>query len=179
MENNFPHNRAPLEVEFEVEFNSNTEPEPLPLGVRPFDAAKYHLQMHILPAEGVRHFTDFADTPADLLLREPDSHLSTVPVEGDAHVYRGNGATTIRDWYGELPVRVRAIVDEASFCLFCFGLTRVIVSRLLVGALVERWWDTTNSLHLSTTGEMTMTSYDFAMITGLGVEGDPIPLILI
>lgn len=42
---------------------------------------------------------------------------------------------------------------------------------------MERWRDTTSSLHLFTTGEMTMTPYDFAMITGLGVRGDPIPLV--
>ncbi|KAL7213066.1 hypothetical protein ACSBR2_015718 [Camellia fascicularis] len=50
-----------------------------------------------------------------------------------------------------------------------------MVSRALLRALVERWWDTTNSFHLSSAGEMTMTPYDFSMITGLGVRGDPIP----
>ncbi|KAL7199812.1 hypothetical protein ACSBR2_022002 [Camellia fascicularis] len=55
-------------------------------------------------------------------------------------------------------------------------MTRVTASRPLLGALVERWWDTTNSFHFSTMGEMTMTPYDFAMITGIGVGGDPIPL---
>ena len=38
------------------------------------------------------------------------------------------------------------------------------------------WWDTTNSFHFSSTGEMTMTAYDFAMITNLGIGGDLIPL---
>ncbi|KAL7212342.1 hypothetical protein ACSBR2_015094 [Camellia fascicularis] len=36
-------------------------------------------------------------------------------------------------------------------------------------------WDTTNFFHFSSAGEMTMTSYDFSMITGLGVGGDLIP----
>ncbi|KAL7168350.1 hypothetical protein ACSBR2_038734 [Camellia fascicularis] len=43
-------------------------------------------------------------------------------------------------------------------------------------ALVERWWDTTNSFHFFSTGEMTLTPYDFSMLTGLRVGvGDPIP----
>ncbi|KAL7235020.1 hypothetical protein ACSBR1_018489 [Camellia fascicularis] len=50
-----------------------------------------------------------------------------------------------------------------------------MASRALLGALVERWWDTTNSFHLSSTGEMTMTPCDFSTITGLRVRGDPIP----
>lgn len=83
---------------------------------------------------------------------------------------------TARDWYGELPAGVHDIVDESGFGLFCSSLTPVIASHPLLGALVERWWDTTNSFHFSTMEEMTMTPYDFAMITILGVRGDLIPL---
>ncbi|KAL7238525.1 hypothetical protein ACSBR2_004585 [Camellia fascicularis] len=50
-----------------------------------------------------------------------------------------------------------------------------MASRALLGALVERWWDTTNSFHFSSSGEITMTSHDFSMIIGLGVGGDPMP----
>lgn len=81
MADDFPHDGAPVEAEFEAKFNSDVEPKPLPLGVRPFDATMYHPQTHILPASGVRHFTNFAGAPADLLLREPNSHLSAVAVE--------------------------------------------------------------------------------------------------
>ncbi|KAL7228759.1 hypothetical protein ACSBR2_007453 [Camellia fascicularis] len=52
---------------------------------------------------------------------------------------------------------------------------RVIASCPFLGALVKRWWDTTNSFHFCTTGKMTMSPYDFAMITCLGVGDDPIP----
>ncbi|KAL7229738.1 hypothetical protein ACSBR2_008278 [Camellia fascicularis] len=48
-------------------------------------------------------------------------------------------------------------------------------TRSAVEALMERWWDATNSLHFSSTREMMMTPYDFSMITGLPVGGDPIP----
>ncbi|CAL5348410.1 unnamed protein product [Camellia sinensis] len=166
MANDIPHDGAPPKAEFD----SEAELEPLPLEVRPFDPVGYRPWTHILPAGGIRHFTDFAtDVPEDRLLKEPDSHLLAVAVEGDSRTYRGYGAMTARDWYDELSVGVHDIVDEAGYDLFCSGLTQVIVSRPLLGALVERWWDTTNSLHIFTAREMTMTPYDFAMITSLGV----------
>ncbi|KAL7212438.1 hypothetical protein ACSBR2_015179 [Camellia fascicularis] len=47
---------------------------------------------------------------------------------------------------------------------------------LLYGPLVERWWNTTNSFNFTSIGELTLTPYDFSMLTGLrvGVSG-PIP----
>ena len=44
-----------------------------------------------------------------------------------------------------------------------------------MGALVERWWDTTNSFHFSSARDMTMTPFDFAVLTGLDVGGWAIP----
>ncbi|KAL7191845.1 hypothetical protein ACSBR2_023841 [Camellia fascicularis] len=70
---------------------------------------------------------------------------------------------------------VRDIVDESGFGLFYSGLSRLIASWPLLGGLVKRWWDTTDSFHFSSVGEMTMTPYDFSMLTGLGVGSDPIP----
>ncbi|XP_028080393.1 protein MAIN-LIKE 2-like [Camellia sinensis] len=75
----------------------------------------------------------------------------------------------------ELPDDVRYIVDGAGFGIFCMGLSRLTASRPLLGALVERWWDTTDFFLLSTSGEMTMTPFDFSMLIGIGVRGDPIP----
>ena len=75
----------------------------------------------------------------------------------------------------ELPDDVRHIIDEAGFGVFCMGLSHLTTSRPLLGTLAERWWDTTDSFHLSTAGEMTMTPFDFSMLTGIGVGGDPIP----
>ncbi|XP_028084526.1 protein MAIN-LIKE 2-like [Camellia sinensis] len=75
----------------------------------------------------------------------------------------------------ELPDDVRHIVDQASFGIFCMGLSRLTASRPPLGALVERWWDTTDSFHLFATREMTMTPFDFSMLTSIGVEGDLIP----
>ena len=36
-------------------------------------------------------------------------------------------------------------------------------------ALLERWWDTTNTFHMSW-GEITITPFEFAMITVLGYD---------
>jgi len=74
----------------------------------------------------------------------------------------------------ELPAGVLHIIDEAGFSLFCTGLSCLIASRPLLGALVEMWWDTTNSFHFSTAGEMTMAPNDFSMLIGIGVGGHSI-----
>ncbi|KAI7990360.1 Protein MAINTENANCE OF MERISTEMS, partial [Camellia lanceoleosa] len=94
---------------------------------------------------------------------------------GDSHTIHGYGNIAARDWYAELPDAVRQIMDQAEFGAFCKGLSRLTTSKPLLAALAERWWDTTDSFHLSATGDMTMTPYDFSMLTGIGVGGDPIP----
>ncbi|KAL7209897.1 hypothetical protein ACSBR1_031465 [Camellia fascicularis] len=132
--------------------------------------------MHVLPPESIQGFRGFAQGALeDLLLRESDSHLSYGATEKDSRSIRGYGATSAKDGYMELPAGVLHIIDKASFGLFCTGLSRLIVSRPLLGALVERLWDTTNSFYFSTAGEMTMTPYDFSMLTGIGVGGHSIP----
>ncbi|KAL7208161.1 hypothetical protein ACSBR1_029996 [Camellia fascicularis] len=174
MADEIPHDGAPPEVspvvppvseveepiaDLGADLKAEYEPEPLPLRVRPFDPVGYHPQTHILPtSRGIRCFTEFAHGALeDLLLREPDSHLSAIAVEGESRAFRGYSATIARDWYDELPSGVRDIIDEAGFGLFCFGLTRVAASHPLLGTLVERWWDITNSFHFFTAGEIMMT----------------------
>ncbi|KAF5933444.1 hypothetical protein HYC85_029615 [Camellia sinensis] len=88
---------------------------------------------------------------------------------------RGYGSTAARDWYAELPEAVQDLVDLTGFGPFCTGLSRCPARRTLMAALVERWWDTTNSFHFSATGDLTMTPFDFAVLTGLDVGGWPIP----
>ncbi|KAL7234730.1 hypothetical protein ACSBR1_018226 [Camellia fascicularis] len=70
-----------IEAEFKPE--AEAEPESLPLRVRPFDPERYHHQTHILPTSGgIKCFTEFAHGASeDLLLREPDSHLSAIAIE--------------------------------------------------------------------------------------------------
>ncbi|KAL7242715.1 hypothetical protein ACSBR1_015159 [Camellia fascicularis] len=91
---------------------------------------------------GILRFEDFAmDMPEDVLLRERASHLSHDTVEAVVFSWKRYGAVIVRDWYHELPSRVREIIDE----------------------------DTTNSFHFFSIGEMMMTPFDFSMITGLRV----------
>ncbi|KAF5934503.1 hypothetical protein HYC85_030674 [Camellia sinensis] len=150
--------------------------ELLPLSERPFDPANYRPAIHVLPPDGLRQFRSFErHVPPELLLREPTSHLSFGTSEGDSHTIRGYGNTGAREWYDELPDAVRRIVDQAGFGAFCRGLSRLTTCRPLLAALAERWWDTTDSFHFSAAGDMTMTPYDFSMLTGIGVGGDPIP----
>ncbi|KAF5932472.1 hypothetical protein HYC85_028643 [Camellia sinensis] len=152
------------------------EVEPLPLRVRPFDPETYRPAVHEMLPDGLRQFRSFdRHVPPELLLREPTSHLSFGASEGDSHTIRGYGNTGARDWYLELPDAVRDIIDEAGLGIFCRGLSRLTTCRPLLAALAERWWDTTDSFHFSVAGDMTMTPYDFSMLTGIGVGGDPIP----
>ncbi|GMP77685.1 hypothetical protein CsSME_00033868 [Camellia sinensis var. sinensis] len=88
-----------------------------------------------------------------------------------SRVTRGYGSIAARDWYGELSEAVRNWVDLAGFETFCTGISRYPASRTLMGALVERWWDTTNSFHFSAAGDMTMTPFDFAVLMGLDFRG--------
>ncbi|KAI8013516.1 Protein MAIN-LIKE 2, partial [Camellia lanceoleosa] len=170
MANDIPHDEASPGME------ADPEHVPLPPRVRPFDLETYYPEVHMLPPDTIRHFRGFArGVPEDLLLREPESHLSYGATKGDSHSIRGYGATSTREWYMDLPVGVRQIVDEARFDLFCIGLLRYIASRSFLGTLVERWWDTTNSFHFSTVGDITMTPYDFVMLTSIEVKGRPIP----
>ncbi|KAI8018339.1 Protein MAIN-LIKE 2, partial [Camellia lanceoleosa] len=90
---------------------------------------------------------------------------------GDSHTIRGYGNTVAREWYTELPDAVRRIVDQAGFGSFCRGLSQLTTCRPLLAALAERWWDTTDSFHFSAAGDMTMTPYDFSMLTGIGYRG--------
>ncbi|XP_028058419.1 protein MAIN-LIKE 2-like isoform X2 [Camellia sinensis] len=170
MADDAPHGRGSPRMEEEQEYI------PLPPRVRPFDRERYRPEAHIQPPSTVRHFTGFARrAPANLLLREPESHLSHDASKLNSHFTSGYGLTVTREWYMDLPDDVRQIVDEAGFGLFCMGLSCHMASKTLLGALVERWWGTTNSFHFSTAGDMTMTSYDFTMLTGLEVGGRPIP----
>ncbi|GMP24169.1 hypothetical protein CsSME_00001532 [Camellia sinensis var. sinensis] len=166
MADDVPHDGASPEIP--PQFFPEMEAEPGPVQLPP--------KTYVLPPESVRHFKGFErDAQDDLLLRQSASHLSYGATEEDSRSIRGYGATSAREWYMELPDGVRHIVDEAGFSLFCMGLSHLIASRPLLGALVERWWDTTNSFHFSTAGEMTMTPYDFSMLTGIEVGGRPIP----
>ncbi|GMP25250.1 hypothetical protein CsSME_00002207 [Camellia sinensis var. sinensis] len=111
-----------IEANLEAEFELEVEPEPLPLRVHPFDPTTYHPRTHILPAGGIRRFSDFVlGVLEDLLLRETTSHVSSIA--GESRAFRGYRAMTAQNWYDELLTRVCDIVDETGFGLFCSSLT--------------------------------------------------------
>ncbi|KAL7179697.1 hypothetical protein ACSBR1_042993 [Camellia fascicularis] len=70
--------------------------------------------------------------PEDVLLRELYSYLSYDISGGDSCFCRGYGAVTARDWYHELLLEVRDLVDEAGFGLFCTRLSRHMASQALL-----------------------------------------------
>ncbi|KAF5934228.1 hypothetical protein HYC85_030399 [Camellia sinensis] len=169
MTGHFPHGGGSL--------GAGGEPDIMSLHprVRPFIPERYDPLAHILPRAIFYHFTDFDErAPGDLLLRKPEYHLSHEAREVTSRTVRGYGSTAARDWYAELSEAVRDLVDLVGFGPFCTGLSRCPARRTLMAALVERWWDTTNSFHFSATGDLTMTPFDFAVLTGLDVGGWPI-----
>ncbi|XP_028070762.1 uncharacterized protein LOC114273186 [Camellia sinensis] len=59
------------------EMDMDPEVELLPLRIRPFDPTTYRPAIHVLPPDGIRHFRSYTrGAPLELLLREPESHLS-------------------------------------------------------------------------------------------------------
>ncbi|KAL7176312.1 hypothetical protein ACSBR2_029789 [Camellia fascicularis] len=147
-------------IETEDIFPPILELELPPLAERPFNVATYQPRTHALTLSGILLFEGLLlGIDEDILLREPTEHLSA-----DASMYE------------RLPAEVCALIDAVGFGPFASGLIQTRAEPLLYGALVERWWDTTDSFHFSSIGEVTLTPYDFAMLTGLRVGvGGPIP----
>ncbi|KAL7193925.1 hypothetical protein ACSBR2_025547 [Camellia fascicularis] len=110
-------------------YPSGPEPKLSPLRVRPFDPATYHPRTYVMAPRGMLRFEDFAGgVLEDFLLREHSFHLSYDATKGYALAWRGYGVVTTRYWYQELPARVRELVDEAGFGLFCSRLARLQAS---------------------------------------------------
>ena len=71
MAGNSPHGGGPPGA------GDDFDPMPLPPRVRPFIPGRYAPPAHVLPRAIFRHFTGFDErAPGDLLLREPEHHLS-------------------------------------------------------------------------------------------------------
>ena len=71
MTGNFPHGGGSPDAGDDFDVMT------LPPRVRPFIPERYAPTAHVLSRATFRHFTDFDDrAPGDLLLREPEHHLS-------------------------------------------------------------------------------------------------------
>ncbi|KAL7181429.1 hypothetical protein ACSBR1_040338 [Camellia fascicularis] len=100
------------------------------------------------------------ERPFDAATYRPRTHVVARRVSGYGSI------SSPLHWHERLPTEVPVAVDAAGFGPFCLGLIQMRAESWLYGALVERWWDTTDSFHFSSTGEMTLTPYDFSMLIG-------------
>ncbi|XP_058224951.1 protein MAINTENANCE OF MERISTEMS-like [Rhododendron vialii] len=142
-----------------------------------FDAASYAPpEPHVFIPSGVESLAPLRESyDAELILRDPQRHLSVDWAQRGAASTRGHGGlASSLELYKSLPERVRALVDVAGFRSFILTLTPIKSDHALLTALAERWWDSSNTFHLPI-GEMTVTPSDFAALTGLRVGGEPIP----
>ena len=64
------------------------------------------------------------------------------------------------EWFNLLAPETRSYVREAGFEPIIDLLLEKFVSATLVQFLIERWWDTTHTIHIFEL-KMTMTPYDF------------------
>ncbi|KAL7221848.1 hypothetical protein ACSBR1_023735 [Camellia fascicularis] len=149
-----------------------------PLIDKPFDAATYQPRTHVSsPGSISRSEGLIPGIDEYILLREPIEHLSA---DASTVISRSTGSYGSISgpwcWYERLPAEAHALVDVPGFGPFCSALIQMRAESLLYGALVERWWDTTESLNFSSIGELTPTPYEFLMLIGprVGVGG-PIP----
>ncbi|GMP81534.1 hypothetical protein CsSME_00036210 [Camellia sinensis var. sinensis] len=122
---------------------------------RPFDVATYQPSTYVPPPGGILRFKGFI----------PGLDKDTLVITKRIGDY--GSISSPQCWCERLPTEVRTLVDADGFGPFCSRLIQMRVESWLYGALVERWWDTTSSFHFSSTREMTLTPYDFSMLTGL------------
>ena len=91
-------------------------------------------------------------------------------------LYAGRGSTNkVVEWYNLLVPETRAYIQEVGLEPIIGLLLEKSMSVTLVQCLIERWWDTTHTFHISKR-EMTVTPYDFYRMTNLSFEGAIISL---
>lgn len=82
----------------------------------------------------------------------------------------------VYEWYERLPQDAKDAVALTGFESLVLGFRLPKAELGLTTTLVERWSDTTNTFHFPKAREMTITPSDFALLTGLRVGSDPLPL---
>ncbi|KAH7864252.1 hypothetical protein Vadar_027471 [Vaccinium darrowii] len=141
----------------------------------PFTPATYVPRVHFFVPQGCDTYTPLLPTYLDTsVIRDRSTHIAYRNPLTQRSLGGYGGSAHSLEYYRALPSRVRALVDASGFTTFIRLLTVTRTDRKLIRALVERWWDTTNTFHFRF-GEMTITPLDFAAITGLRVGGEPIP----
>ena len=74
------------------------------------------------------------------------------------------------EWYNILLPEIGAFIREAGFELIIGLLLKRPISATLVQCLIERWWNTTHTFHI-TEREIIVTPYDFYCMIGLSFKG--------
>jgi hypothetical protein len=77
-------------------------------------------------------------------------------------------------WWGKIHPPIGAKIRAAGLGFFLDAISHHLTEHkdlILMCAMSERFWDTTNTFHLPKIGEMTLTPEDFTMISGLSFGG--------
>ncbi|GMY09102.1 protein MAIN-LIKE 1-like isoform X6 [Fagus crenata] len=77
-------------------------------------------------------------------------------------------------WWGKIHPPIGAKIRAAGLGFFLDAISHHLTEHkdlILMCAMSERFWDTTNTFHLPKIGEMTLTPKDFTMISGLSFGG--------
>ena len=81
----------------------------------------------------------------------------------------------LKSAWAPLSPSIKNIINEAGFGTFFETLlnheTHKYKYLQLLLALAKRFWDTTRTFHFPGIGEVTLTPYDFSIITGLRLGG--------
>ncbi|KAI8572879.1 hypothetical protein RHMOL_Rhmol01G0234800 [Rhododendron molle] len=137
-----------------------------------FDAATYVLPSRRLGYGGFLQYHPPADGPeAEVVRREPEQHLSIFNVPRNRRLEARSEGKEVNKWFMTLPKQAWELVRAAGFEAFVLGLNLLKMDWSLMTSLVERWWDTINTFHLPSVGEMTITPGDFFLLTGVRVGG--------
>ncbi|KAI8542771.1 hypothetical protein RHMOL_Rhmol08G0165600 [Rhododendron molle] len=139
--------------------------------LQPFNADTYVLPVHIIGRGG-----GFAQRArAALRLYQREGNFS--PINNANEMLRMWGSCPqVYDWYERLPQGAKDAVTLAGFEPLILDFHLLKAELGLTTVLVEQWWDTTKTFHFPEAGEITITLGDFALLTGLRVGGDLLPL---
>ncbi|XP_058189282.1 protein MAINTENANCE OF MERISTEMS-like [Rhododendron vialii] len=111
---------------------------------------------------------------AEVLRREPEQHLSVLNISMNRRLEARGGGREVHKWFLALPEPARELVRAVGFEMFILGLNLLKIDWSLMTLLVKRWWDTTNTFHIPSAGEMMITLGDFSLLTGLRVSRAPL-----
>ncbi|XP_010467042.1 PREDICTED: serine/threonine-protein phosphatase 7 long form homolog isoform X1 [Camelina sativa] len=108
----------------------------------------------------------------DIVLYDQEKHVSSAVWDGQERgALRCHEHTSkLGEW--KLKPKQIELVERAGFG-YLRRIPAISLDNPLISALVERWRRETNTFHF-TTGEMTVTLEDIALLLGLGIDGKPV-----